>query len=138
MASRGYLRFPHVQGDTLTFVADDDVWLASLAGGRAWRVSSDHAKASYPRLSPDGTSLAWTTWRDGAPEVRRCEIEDGQSRRVTYWGDGGTRVAGWTPGGEILALTGWGSHSSVSPGPTSCPPRERPGARSLAPSPILR
>jgi tricorn protease len=108
MPSPGYLRFPHVQGDALTFVADDDVWLASLAGGRAWRVSSDHARVSSPRLSPDGTSLAWTTWRDGAPEIYVCEIEDGQSRRVTYWGDEGTRLAGWSPEGEILALTSAG------------------------------
>jgi tricorn protease len=108
MPSPGYLRFPHVQGDALTFVADDDVWLASLTGGRAWRVSSGHARVSSPRLSPDGTSLAWTTWRDGAPEIYVCEIEDGRSRRVTYWGDEGTRLAGWSPDGEILALTSVG------------------------------
>ena len=93
MPSPGYLRFPHLQGDALTFVADDDVWLASPAGGRAWRVSADHARVSSPRLSPDGTSLAWTTRRDGAPEICVCAIEDGQSRRLTYWGDEGTRLA---------------------------------------------
>jgi tricorn protease len=108
MPSPGYLRFPHVQGDALTFVADDDVWLAPLGGGQAWRVSSDHARVSSPRLSPDGASLAWTTCRDGAPEIRVCEIEEGQSRRLTYWGDDATRLAGWTRDGEILAVTGAG------------------------------
>jgi tricorn protease len=108
MPSPGYLRFPHVQGDALTFAADDDVWLASLAGGQAWRVSSDHARVSSPRLSPDGASLAWTTCRDGAPEIHVCGVEDGRSRRLTYWGDNGTRLAGWTPDGEILALTSVG------------------------------
>jgi tricorn protease len=104
----GYLRFPHLQGDLLTFVADDDVWLAPLAGGRAWRVSADRAPASHPRLSRDGSLLAWASASDGACEVRVCEVDGGQARRLTYWGDSATRVTGWTPDGEIIALTAAG------------------------------
>jgi tricorn protease len=108
VTSAGYLRFPHLQGDLLTFAADDDVWLAPLAGGRAWRVSSDRAPVNHPRLSRDGSLLAWTSARDGAPEIRVCELDSGLARRLSYWGDDGTRVAGWTPGGEIIALTAAG------------------------------
>lgn len=39
MTPAGYLRFPHVTGEMLTFTADDDIWLAPVTGGRAWRVS---------------------------------------------------------------------------------------------------
>src|SRR6266702_8373555 len=92
----------------LAFAADDDVWLAPVEGGRAWRVSSDHAPVSHPRLSRDGAVLAWTSRCDGAPEVRMCEVEGGPARRLTYWGDTATRLCGWTPGGEILALTAAG------------------------------
>jgi tricorn protease len=105
VTSAGYLRFPHLHGDLLTFVADDDVWLAPLAGGRAWRVSSDRVPVSHPRLSRDGSLLAWTSTRDGAPEIHLCELEGSQARRLTHWGDSGTRLAGWTPDGEIIALT---------------------------------
>ena len=35
MTSSSYLRFPHVHGDLVTFVAEDDVWVAPLQGGRA-------------------------------------------------------------------------------------------------------
>jgi tricorn protease len=108
VTSAGYLRFPHVHGDLVTFTADDDVWLAPLAGGRAWRVTSDRARVSHPRLSRDGSQLAWASARDGAPEVRVCGLDGGPARRLTYWGDSGTRVAGWTPGGEIVALTAAG------------------------------
>jgi tricorn protease len=52
VTSNIYLRFPHVQGGLLTFVAEDDVWLAAADGGRAWRLSADDAAASWPRLSP--------------------------------------------------------------------------------------
>src|SRR5215467_12328502 len=41
MAESRYLRFPNIRGDLLTFVADDDVWLAPADGGRAWRISAD-------------------------------------------------------------------------------------------------
>ena len=51
----GYLRYPHVHGDLITFVAGDDVWLAPAGGGRAWRLSADDVPVSYPRFSPDGT-----------------------------------------------------------------------------------
>ena len=54
MTSAGYLRFPHLHGDLLTFVAEDDVWLAPLDGGRAWRLSADRAEAASPRFSRDG------------------------------------------------------------------------------------
>jgi tricorn protease len=107
VTSAGYLRFPHVRGDLLTFIADDDVWLAP-AGGRAWRVSADHAAASHPRISPDATMIAWTSGRDGAPEVYLAGIDGGNDRRLSYWADQRTRVCGWTPDGEILAITASG------------------------------
>jgi hypothetical protein len=58
--SSGYLRYPHVHGDLLTFVAGDDVWLAPAEGGRAWRLSADDAPVSHPRFSRDGSRVAWT------------------------------------------------------------------------------
>jgi len=108
VTSAGYLRFPHIHGDLVTFVADDDVWLAPAAGGRAWRVTADHAAASHPRISGDGTMIAWTSGRDGSPEVYLAGIDGGNGRRLSYWGDEGTRVCGWTPDGEVLAITGAG------------------------------
>jgi len=108
VTSAGYLRFPHIHGDLVTFVADDDVWLAPAAGGRAWRLTADHAPASHPRISRDGTMIAWTSGRDGSPEVYLAGIDGGNGRRLSYWGDEGTRVCGWTPDGDVLAITGAG------------------------------
>src|ERR1017187_1007164 len=105
VTSAGYLRFPHLHGDVLTFVAEDDIWLAAASGGRAWRVSADRAQVSHPRLAPGGSLVAWTSWRDGPPEVYVAEVDGDSSRRLSYWSDPDTRVCGWTPDGEILALT---------------------------------
>jgi tricorn protease len=103
----GYLRFPHVHDDLLALVAEDDVWLAPLSGGRAWRLSADRVPVSRPRFSPDGRWVAWTSRRDGDPEVHVAATDGGQSRRLTYWGSPGTRVCGWTPDGKIIAVTSW-------------------------------
>lgn len=108
MVSGFYLRFPHISHETLTFVADDDVWAAPADGGRAWRLSSDRAPASHPRLSPDGTKIAWTSARDGAPEIHLADLESGSAERLTYWGDARTRTRGWTPDGGILAISATG------------------------------
>ena len=83
----GYLRYPHIHGDLLTFTAGDDVWLAPAAGGRAWRLTADDVPASYPRFSRDGSQLAWTSWRDGNPEIYAADTEGGPAARLTYWGD---------------------------------------------------
>ena len=114
-----YLRFPHLHADLVTFVAEDDVWLAPLAGGRAWRVSADQVPVSHPRISPDGALLAWTSTRDGAPEVHVAPVEGGQSRRLTHWGSAQTAVLGWTDDGaggfEVLARSSVGRMSRAHP-----------------------
>ncbi|MFG2883331.1 S41 family peptidase [Streptomyces sp. NPDC048297] len=95
----------------VTFVAEDDVWLAPLDGGRAWRVSADNVPVNHPRISPDGTTVAWTSTRDGAPEAHIAPLTGGPSKRLTYWGSWKTQVRGWTPDGEVLALSTQGQPS---------------------------
>ncbi|MDN5858548.1 MAG: S41 family peptidase, partial [Pseudonocardia sp.] len=103
--TRSYLRFPHLQGDALVFVAEDDVWTAPVAGGRAYRVSGDDVPAAAPRLSPDGSRVAWASRRDGWPEIHVMALDGGGSTRLTYWGDGGTTALGWIDDQEVLAVT---------------------------------
>jgi tricorn protease len=108
VTSSGYLRYPHIHGDLLVFVAEDDVWLAPADGGRAWKLSADSAQVSYPRFSPDGSAIAWTGWRDGNSEVYVADPEGSAVSRLTYWGDSRTRVTGWTQPGEVLAVSATG------------------------------
>ncbi|WP_189129612.1 S41 family peptidase [Wenjunlia tyrosinilytica] len=107
----GYLRYPHIHGDLVAFTAEDDVWVAPLTGGRAWRVSADNMPVDHPRFSPDGTWLAWTSTRDGAPEVHIAPVEGGASRRLTHWGSPKTSVRGWVGDTEVLAITTAGQAS---------------------------
>jgi tricorn protease len=120
-----------VHGDLLTFVAEDDVWLAPAEGGRAWRLTSDGGQASHPRFSPDGTTIAWTSRRDGGlPEIYTADADGGIATRRTYWGDPRTRVTGWTRHDEILAVAAAGQPSTertmAYAVPLAAPPRLLP------------
>ncbi|MFG2461302.1 S41 family peptidase [Streptomyces sp. NPDC048523] len=109
-----YLRLPHLSGDLLCFVAEDDLWLAPLDGpGRAWRLTVDRTKVGHPRFSPDGRHIAYTSWRSLVPEIHLADVDGGPGRRLTYWGSADTQVTGWTPpegdnGGTILAVASHG------------------------------
>ncbi|OEU87022.1 peptidase S41 [Streptomyces abyssalis] len=121
-----YLRFPHLQRDLVCFVAEDDVWVAPLtpgapgggrpgaaraAGGRdhgrgrAWRLTVDRTRVTCPRFSPDGERIAFTSWRSLDPEIHVVPVDGGPARRLTYWGAPEARVCGWTPEGDVLAVS---------------------------------
>lgn len=70
-----YLRLPHLNGDQLCFVTEDDLWLAPLdTPGRAWRITADRTKEGHPRFSPDGRRIAYTSWRSLVPEIGRAHV----------------------------------------------------------------
>ncbi|MER7830035.1 S41 family peptidase [Streptomyces sp. NPDC095602] len=114
MSSDGaYLRYPHVHDDLLCFAAEDDLWIAPLVAdgespGRAWRLTVDRTRVGHPRFSPDGRHIAYTSWRSLDPEIHLLPVEGGPARRLSYWGSLDTRVCGWDPDGNILAVASHG------------------------------
>lgn len=108
-----YLRYPHLSGSTLTFIADDDVWLTDLPGfaasARAWRVTSDRVPVKRPLLSPDGSRVAWTSAREGVVEAFALPVDGGETHRLTYWGHPRTEAIGWASPDEVI-VRGWGGH----------------------------
>ncbi|SDM06616.1 S41 family peptidase [Arthrobacter sp. ok362] len=105
MTPSSYFRFPHVHGDLVTFVAEDDVWIAPVGGGRAWRVSSLQLPARNPRFTPDGKRLVWTVVQGTAPEVVTANVDGGGYRQLSYFGHSSTRVKGFTPNGDVLVTS---------------------------------
>ncbi|GAA3099621.1 S41 family peptidase [Streptomyces rectiviolaceus] len=133
-ADHAYLRFPHLSGDRLCFAAEDDLWVAPLSpdgapAGRAWRVTVDRTKVSHPRFSPDGRHIAYTTWRSLDPEIHLAPVTGGPSRRLTYWGSTDTRVCGWSPDGDILAVSSHGQPFSYFCWAYSVPTDGSPGGK---------
>ncbi|WP_110588118.1 S41 family peptidase [Microbacterium suaedae] len=107
MAS-AYLRYPHIHDDLLTFIAADDVWIAPVSGGRAWRLTSDRAPVRQPRFSPDGAHVAFVSHRDGHPELMVADVASSEVRRLTYWGGQSLLLLGWTTSGDVLVASNAG------------------------------
>ncbi|MCX5381935.1 S41 family peptidase [Streptomyces sp. NBC_00083] len=129
-----YLRFPHLHDDLLCFAAEDDLWVAPLvpAGhspSRAWRVTVDRTKVGHPRFSPDGSMIAYTTWRSLDPEIHLAPVTGGPTRRLTYWGSSDARVCGWAPDGHILAVSSHGQPFSYFSWAYSVPADGSPGGK---------
>ncbi|HES58088.1 MAG TPA: hypothetical protein ENO21_01515, partial [Firmicutes bacterium] len=97
----GMLRYPDVSQDHITFVYDNDVWIADKAGGMATPLSSPAGQEMNPRFSPDGTHIAFTANYDGNFDVYEIPINGGTPLRLTY-GPSFDRMIDYSPDGRAV------------------------------------
>lgn len=100
----GYLRYPHLHRDQLVFVADDDLWLAPLDGGRAARITLGEETPRSPRFSPDGSRVAFTATTHGGWDAHVVDL-DGGTRRLTWLSGRPMLVSGWLDDSHILVCS---------------------------------
>lgn len=101
---QGYYRYPALHGDTLVFTAEGDLWKVSAKGGVAQRLTTHPGMEAFAAISPDGQTVAFSAEYEGPTEIYTMPLAGGVPTRLTYDGSG-TRVAGWTPAGEVLYAT---------------------------------
>lgn len=100
-ATEGYYRSPTINGDTLVFAAEGDLWKANVAGGQAQRLTT-HPELEYsPQLSPDGRWIAFVANYDGAAEAYVMSVEGGAPKQISFE-SGRVWVRGWSPDGRVL------------------------------------
>lgn len=97
----GFIRFPDVGATQIVFVYADELWVVAKQGGMAVRLTDTRDPKSYPRLSPDGKTIAFTGAYNG---VYTIPIAGGSANRITHH-PGSTTVCDWTPDGQVLFMT---------------------------------
>jgi TolB protein len=80
-----------------------NITLMDYDGRGAQNVVADGVLNLMPILSPDGTTLAYTSYRDGSPNIYLRNIRTGMEQRLTS-GPGLALPGSWSPDGRYLAL----------------------------------
>jgi tricorn protease len=105
MTALGYHRTPHLSRELLVFVTEDDIWTAPANGGIARRLTTSAGECSLPRLSPDGSAIAYVGRDEGHPEVFVMPSSGGPPRRLTFLGAEALYVCGWSADGNEIFFT---------------------------------
>ena len=105
MNASGYVRTPTIAGDRIVFACEDDLWIVGAEGGVARRLTTMAGECSLPRLSPDGSRLAFVGRDEGHPELYVMPSEGGVPVRVTYLGGETLYCSGWSRDGRTVYVT---------------------------------
>jgi len=77
------LRFPTTNGPQIVFCYAGEIYTVGKEGGIARRLTSGPGYSSFPRFSPDGKQIAFTSQYDGNTEVYVMPADGGAPKRLT-------------------------------------------------------
>ncbi len=80
---------------------DKGVYIVGLDGHEPRRITDNRSFNLFPRWSPDGDMLAYTSFKTGVPVLYLRNLQDGSERAIVKFGN--TKSPGsFTPGGDAL------------------------------------
>ncbi len=110
-----FARYPHVSQGKLVFSYHGDIWIANENGSNPSRLTAHVARDVFPRLSPDGKWVAFTSDRYGNNDVFIVPSTGGEPKQITFATTADT-VLNWMPDGKgVLFATSQGVSPWRSP-----------------------
>ncbi|MFN8570583.1 MAG: amidohydrolase family protein [Gemmatimonadaceae bacterium] len=100
-------------GKTIVFDLLGDLYTIPIGGGKATRLTSGMAWDCMPRWSPDGTSIAFISDRDGGDNLWVMNPDGSGARRITREVDNALSSPAWTPDGQYLVVRRFGPYPSA-------------------------
>src|SRR5262249_18520371 len=98
------VRYPHYHQGRIVFTYLADIWTADEDGHNVKRITVHRARDVYPRFSPDGRWIAFSSDRNGNMDVFIVPSDGGTPRQLTYHSADDT-VLGWTPDSKAVLFS---------------------------------
>ena len=98
------VRYPHYHNGRITFTYLGDVWTADESGGNVQRITANPARDVYPRFSPDGKWIAFSSDRAGNLDVYIVPAAGGQPKQLTFH-SADDSVLGWSPDSRSILFS---------------------------------
>lgn len=77
------VRHPDYHAGKIAFSYFGDIWTANEDGSQPERLTINTARETFPRFSPDGRSIAFTSDRSGTPQIYIMDATGSSVRRLT-------------------------------------------------------
>ena len=110
------LRHPTYSKGKVAFSYLGDIWIANENGSGVERLTVNNARDQFPRFSPDGQWVAFSSNREGNYDVYVISAAGGEPRQLTFH-SADDNVVGWTPDGKNIVFSstrGNGAFPSVA------------------------
>ena len=96
-----FVRYPHICNGKIAFSYHGDIWVTGEDGSNPSRLTDHVARDIFPRFSPDGKWIAFTSDRMGNNDLWIIPIEGGEARQITFHTTSDMMLY-WTPDGKKL------------------------------------
>jgi len=93
------VRYPSYSNGRIAFTYLADIWTADENGQNVQRLTVNKARDAYPRFSPDGKWIAFSSDRDGNLDVYIIPAGGGTPKQLTHHSADDV-VLGWAPDGS--------------------------------------
>src|SRR6266571_1586669 len=98
------VRYPSYHQGRVAFTYLGDIWTADDSGANIQRITANPARDVYPRFSPDGKWIAFSSDRNGNLDVYIVPAQGGQPKQLTFH-SADDNVLGWTPDSRAVLFS---------------------------------
>jgi tricorn protease len=98
------VRYPSYSNGRIAFTYLGDIWTADENGQNVQRLTVNKARDAYPRFSPDGKWIAFSSDRNGNLDVFIIPSTGGTAKQLTHHSADDV-VLGWTPDGSGILFS---------------------------------
>jgi tricorn protease len=98
------VRYPSYHNGRVAFTYLADIWVADENGQNVQRLTVNRARDAYPKFSPDGKWIAFSSDRNGNLDVFIIASSGGTAKQLTFHSADDTTL-GWTPDGRGILFS---------------------------------